>query len=132
MNSAASKSNNPRRLNPNRQPPEERNTAYTCGALNRMDAAVFGLIVADLIASPMDLRHPPDPGGLRVLETLELTTGGNVCNTGIAMARLGLKVAAAGMVGSDVLGNAIVERMNDAGLNTSAVFKSDKAQTSAT
>src|SRR5262245_49195658 len=97
-----------------------------------MDAAVFGLIVADLIASPMDLRHPPDPGGLRVLDTLELTTGGNVCNTGIAMAKLGLKVAAAGMVGNDVLGKAIIERMNDAGVDTSAVFKSDNAQTSAT
>src|SRR5437016_3001818 len=97
-----------------------------------MDAAIFGLIVADLIASPFDLRHPPEPGGLRVLKTLELTTGGNVCNTGMAMARLGSKVAATGMVGNDILGQALADRMNAAGVDTSAVFKTDKAQTSAT
>ena len=69
-----------------------------------MDAAIFGLIVADLIASPMNLRDPPAPGVLVTIKTIELTTGGNVCNTGIAMAKLGAKVAAAGMVGQDILG----------------------------
>ncbi len=97
-----------------------------------MDAAVFGLIVADLIAEPMDLRRPPPPGGLIPLNSLQLTTGGNVCNTGIAMARLGMQVAAAGMVGQDVLGKAVVERLNESGVDTSAVFASSAAQTSAT
>ena len=84
-----------------------------------MHAAIFGLIVADLIAEPMDLRHPPSPGGLMPLNSLQLTTGGNVCNTGIAMARLGMNIAAAGMVGEDVLGKALVERMAATGLDTS-------------
>jgi ribokinase len=97
-----------------------------------MDAAIFGLIVADLIAEPMDLRRPPAPGGLVPINSLQLTTGGNVCNTGIAMAKLGMKVAAAGMVGDDVLGKAVVERLRGAGLNTSAVFTTQEAQTSAT
>jgi sugar/nucleoside kinase (ribokinase family) len=97
-----------------------------------MDAAIFGLIVADLIASPMDLRNPPSPGGLAVLDTLELTTGGNVCNTGVAMAKLGLRVAAAGLVGEDVLGNAMIERLTQAGLDTACVFADSRAQTSAT
>jgi sugar/nucleoside kinase (ribokinase family) len=97
-----------------------------------MDAAIFGLIVADLIAEPMDLRRPPAPGGLVHLNSLQLTTGGNVCNTGIAMATLGLNVAAAGMVGEDVLGKALIERMAAAGLDTSAVFTNSAAQTSAT
>ncbi|HEV2293718.1 MAG TPA: carbohydrate kinase family protein [Tepidisphaeraceae bacterium] len=97
-----------------------------------MDAALFGLIVADLIASPMDLRHPPAPGGMAVLDTLELTTGGNVCNTGIAMAKLGMRVAAAGLVGSDVLGVAITDRLRQAGLDVACVFADARAQTSAT
>jgi sugar/nucleoside kinase (ribokinase family) len=80
----------------------------------------------------MDLRHPPKPGGLALLNSLTLTTGGNVCNTGIAMAKLGAKVAVAGMVGDDVLGSAVVERLKFAGLDTSAVFQSKTAQTSAT
>lgn len=97
-----------------------------------MDAAIFGLIVADLLASPMDIRRPPAPGGLQLVDRIELATGGNVPNTGIAMARLGMKVAAAGMVGTDVLGTAVVERLNQAGVDTSCVFADSRAQTSAT
>jgi len=97
-----------------------------------MDAAIFGLIVADVIGEPIDLRHPPPPGGLVVANSVTLTTGGNVCNAGIAMARLGMKVAAAGLVGNDVLGVAVTERMRQEGMDTSAVLVNEKAQTSAT
>ena len=97
-----------------------------------MDAAIFGLIVADVIAEPMDLRNPPRPGGLAFTNSVQLTSGGNVCNTGIAMAKLGMKVAAAGLVGKDVLGAAVTERLRQAGLDTSAVFATDQGQTSAT
>ena len=97
-----------------------------------MDAAIFGLIVADIIGEPIDLRRPPTPGGLTILNSISLTTGGNVCNTGIAMAKLGMKVAAAGLVGEDVLGSAMIDRLKHAGVATSAVFTTPKAQTSAT
>jgi sugar/nucleoside kinase (ribokinase family) len=98
----------------------------------QLDAAIFGLIVADLICEPMDIRNPPPPGGLHLINSISLTTGGNVCNTGIAMARLGMRVAAAGLVGADVLGQAVVDRLQESGLDTAAVFKTDRAQTSAT
>lgn len=97
-----------------------------------MNAAIFGLIVADVIAQPMDLRHPPSRGGLALANSITLTTGGNVCNTGIAMAKLGMKIAAAGLVGNDVLGVAVVERLRLAGVDTQAVFVNNQAQTSAT
>lgn len=97
-----------------------------------MNATLFGMIVADLIGEPIDLRRPPPPGGLRLVRSITLTTGGNVCNTGVAMARLGMKVAAAGLVGEDVLGSAVVDRLRFAGLDTSAVFTTPDAQTSAT
>jgi sugar/nucleoside kinase (ribokinase family) len=97
-----------------------------------MDATLFGLIVADIIAQPMGLRPPPARGGLQVVETVALTTGGNVCNVGLAMAKLGMKVAAAGMVGRDVLGKAVLERLQSVGMDTSAVIETNKAQTSAT
>ena len=35
------------------------------------------------------------------------------------MAKLGMQVAAAGLVGDDILGNAILERLQSAGLDTS-------------
>src|SRR5687768_17594900 len=96
-----------------------------------MHAAIFGLIVADLIAEPFDLRTPPPPGGLSILNSLQLTTGGNACNTAVAMAKLGMRVASAGLVGKDLLGAAIVDRLKDAGVDTLAVFVNDRAQTSA-
>jgi sugar/nucleoside kinase (ribokinase family) len=97
-----------------------------------MDAAIFGLIVADLIAEPVDLRRPPAPGGLVLCNSIQLTTGGNVCNTGIAMARMGMDVAAAGLVGTDVLGSAVIERLKGSGVDTTSVFRTPDAQTSAT
>ena len=98
-----------------------------------MDAAIFGLVVADLIASPMNLRQKlPAPGGLQMLDSIQLTTGGNVSNTGIAMAKLGMNVAAAGLVGNDILGHAMTDRLKQSGLDTACVFATDSAQTSAT
>jgi sugar/nucleoside kinase (ribokinase family) len=97
-----------------------------------MDATLFGLIVADIIAQPMGLRPPPAPGGLQIVNSVSLTTGGNVCNTGLAMAKLGMKVAAAGMVGRDVLGAAVLENLKRGGMDISAVIVNENAQTSAT
>ena len=97
-----------------------------------VDAAIFGLIVADLIASPFDLRNPPPPGGMSLIDSITLTTGGNVSNTGIAMAKLGQRVAAAGLVGKDILGSAVLKKLELEGIDTSAVFESEEAQTSAT
>ena len=96
-----------------------------------MDAALFGLIVADLIAEPMDLRRPPSAGGLALLNSIRLTTGGNVCNTGLAMAKLGMKVAAAGLVGKDALGRAVLDLLGHAGVTTTWCSTSPDAQTSA-
>jgi len=96
-----------------------------------MDAAIFGLIVADCIAEPMDLRQPPAPGGLSTLHSLTLTTGGNACNVSMAMSKLGMKAAAAGLIGEDVLGRAMLERLHDAGVDTRCIFATKAAQTSA-
>ncbi len=97
-----------------------------------MDAALFGMIVADVIAQPMDGRELPLPGGMRHVNSIQFATGGSVCNTGIAMARLGMNVAACGLIGEDVLGKALVEHIRAAGINTDAIFTSTDAQTSTT
>src|SRR4051794_18117728 len=96
-----------------------------------MDVAAFGLIVADLIVEPVGLRNPARAGGLAIASSISVTTGGNVCNSGIAMAKFGLKVGAAGMVGDDVLGRAVIDRLSREKLDTSAIFTTEKAQTSA-
>src|SRR5258706_9557444 len=96
-----------------------------------LDAAVFGLIVADIIAAPFALRTPPAPGGLSLVDSITLTTGGNVCNTGIAMAKLGMRAAAPGMVGNDILGWAGREKLELEWGDASTVVHSGAAPTSA-
>ena len=96
------------------------------------DVAIFGLIVADLVAAPFNLRNPPAPGGLSLIDSITLTTGGNVCNVAVAMAKLGMRVAAAGLIGKDILGSAVREKLEREGVDTAAVFESETAQTSAT
>src|SRR5258706_15460461 len=93
-----------------------------------MDATLFGLIVADIIAQPMGLRPPPAPGGLQIVNSVSLTTGGNVCNTGLAMAKLGMKVAAAGMVGRDVLGTAVGGGLKKVGIEKKIIVYTEKAK----
>ena len=71
-------------------------------------------------------------GGLQLLRSITLTTGGNVCNTGVAMAKLGMQVAAAGLIGMDGLGSAVIDRLTHAGVETSSILMTPQAQTSAT
>jgi fructokinase len=97
-----------------------------------MDAAIFGHILADILAEPMDLRRPPPPGGLYSINSVTMTSGGNVPNTSVPMARFGMKVAAAGMVGRDVFGDALLRKLTEAGVDTQFVAIDDSVQTSAT
>jgi sugar/nucleoside kinase (ribokinase family) len=97
-----------------------------------MDAAIFGLLVADIVAQPMELSAPPEPGGLTRLNSITLTSGGNACNVAIALAKLGMSVASCGLVGDDSLGRTIVERLREAGVNANGVTSDSRSQTSAT
>jgi ribokinase len=47
------------------------------------------------------------------------------------MARLGMRVAAAGLVGDDILGRAMIEQLNAAGVDSQLVVSDPRAQTSA-
>ena len=97
-----------------------------------MDAAIFGNIVADVIGRPMDLARPPAPGSMSLLDSLTLTTGGCVCNVALAMAKLGMSVAGAGLVGDDSLGETLDQRLSSGGVDTSCIRRDGRAQTSAT
>jgi sugar/nucleoside kinase (ribokinase family) len=96
------------------------------------DLAVFGLIVADVLARPMDIRRPPAPGGLVKVDQVALVPGGNVPNVGMAAAKLGLRVSAHGVTGDDALGQAVVSEMTRQKLDCSGVRALRGQQTSAT
>jgi sugar/nucleoside kinase (ribokinase family) len=97
-----------------------------------LDVVVAGLAVVDIIGKPVDLRRPPKAGGLQIIESLGMTTGGNVSNVGIDLARLGFRVGAISRVGNDSLGRFLLQEYRANGIDTTGISVDAKAQTSAT
>jgi len=97
-----------------------------------LDVVVAGLAVVDIIGKPIDLEHPPKKGGLRQIEDIVLTTGGNVSNVGIDLSKLGFRVGAVTRVGEDGLAQVLMQAYVSHGLDVSGVKVDRDAQTSAT
>ncbi len=96
------------------------------------DVVVAGLALVDVIGRPMDLRRPPPRGGLQLLESVTLTTGGNVSNCGIDLSKLGFRVAGISRVGEDPLGSFVRRHLTDHRVDTSGLMIDHREQTSAT
>ncbi|MBM4093059.1 MAG: hypothetical protein FJ276_27165, partial [Planctomycetes bacterium] len=65
------------------------------------DCVLCGSCVVDILVRPVRLDAAIGGGRLIHVEPIEVTTGGIVSNSGIAMARLGMRVAAFSLVGDD-------------------------------
>ncbi len=96
------------------------------------DCVVCGTCVADMLVRPVPLEQPIGGGRLVHVDPIALTTGGIVCNTGIALRRLGVTVAAAGMVGDDVWGREIRSRLDREDIRTGMMEMRDGVATSST
>ncbi|MBF8249102.1 MAG: PfkB domain-containing protein [Bacteroidetes bacterium] len=97
-----------------------------------LDVVVAGLAVVDIIGKPIDLEHPPKKGGLRQIEDIVLTTGGNVSNVGIDLSKLGFRVGAITRVGEDGFAQVLMRAYVSHGVDVSSVKVDRDAQTSAT
>lgn len=88
--------------------------ASRSGSLNSLpgavDAVVAGHVSLDLAPT---LRGPVtlEPGRLVVVGPALMSTGGVVCNTGLALHRLGVRVRLTGKVGADLFGRAVLEAL---------------------
>jgi sugar/nucleoside kinase (ribokinase family) len=87
------------------------------------DCIVCGSCVVDVLVRPVELDTPIGAGKLIRSEPLILTTGGIVSNSGITLARLGMRVGAFTYVGDDPWAEVIrtryaAERIDVAGLIT--------------
>ena len=82
-----------------------------------LDCIVCGSCVVDVLVRPVDLDAPIGGGRLVRSEPLVLTTGGIVSNSGITMARLGMRVAAFSYVGDDPWAEVIRRRYAAEGLD---------------
>jgi len=97
-----------------------------------LDVVIAGLAVVDIIGKPVDLEHPPKKGGLQVIDTIKMTTGGNVSNVGIDLCKRGSKVGAVTRIGNDSLGKVLLQQYEEHGMDCSGITTDDRAQTSAT
>ena len=96
------------------------------------DCVVVGSCVVDVLARPVALTGPIGTGRLIESEPLRLTTGGIVSNSGITMARLGMRVAAFTYVGDDEWAEVIRDRYAAEGIDTSSLLTHPNAATSTT
>lgn len=99
---------------------------------DRLDVVVAGLSVVDILGRPVDLGRLPRRGGLQVIDSITMTTGGNVPNYGIDLAKLGLRVGAVTRVGDDEFGRFVVRRLAGHGIDTTGVIVDRRRQTSST
>ncbi|MFM7206344.1 MAG: carbohydrate kinase family protein [Planctomycetaceae bacterium] len=97
-----------------------------------VDVVVCGTCVADLLVRPVPLEAPVGGGRLIHVDPIEVTTGGIVCNTGMAIRRLGGSVEAAAVVGGDLWGREIAARLAAAGIGTTALDQRAATATSTT
>jgi sugar/nucleoside kinase (ribokinase family) len=94
------------------------------------DCVVVGSCVVDVLARPVSLSDPIGRARLIESEPLELTTGGIVSNSGITLARLGMRVAAFTYVGDDEWAAVIRRRYAAEGIDTSYLLTHPERATS--
>lgn len=96
------------------------------------DCILCGTCVTDILVRPVTLTAALGGGRLFPVEPIEVTTGGIVCNTGIALRRLGMRVAAASLVGTDLWGDMIRRRLETEGIDTQCLESNPALATSTT
>ncbi len=90
--------------------------------MTAIDCVVFGETGIDLMVQPV----PQDKALAELrphheVDHIRAVTGGNVPNAGTALARLGLLVAAATLIGEDEWGDLVLRRLEAEGIDTSHV-----------
>lgn len=102
-----------------------------------MEAIVAGHLCLDMTpildrtGSVYDVREVLAPGKTVAVDGLNVTTGGVVANTGIALTVLGVETRVMGIVGNDLIGQAVLDVLRPHGLDA-GVLVVDHERTSYT
>ncbi len=97
-----------------------------------IDCMVCGTCVADILVRPVPLSEPVGGGRLFHVEPIEVTVGGIVCNSGTGLKRLGMRVAAASLVGDDLWAGVVRARLAAEGIDTQPLESRSGLATSTT
>ena len=88
--------------------------ASRSGSLNSIPGAVEAVVAGHIsldLSPALDGPVTLEPGQLVVVGPALLSTGGVVCNTGLALHRLGVRVRLTGKVGADLFGRAVLDAL---------------------
>lgn len=94
------------------------------------DVTCLGILVADVVGKPVDIM--PERGKLTLVDRMELHGGGCANNTGIGLAKIGVKTTVIGKVGNDGFGDFMVNSLTRSGVDCSGVVRDEETATSAT
>jgi len=95
-----------------------------------VDVVCLGIIVADVIARPVD--DLPGPGSLGFVDGIGVHGGGCGLNTASALVALGLEAGVAGKVGADPLGDFLLRLLDERRVAREGVLRDPGVATSAT
>jgi sugar/nucleoside kinase (ribokinase family) len=94
-----------------------------------MTTIAMGVHVVDVLARPIEAI--PEGQGGQLVEQIRVTPAGSAGGTAVTLAKLGADVRSAGAIGTDALGDVMIELLSRFGVDTSMLVRRDDVQTSA-
>jgi sugar/nucleoside kinase (ribokinase family) len=94
-----------------------------------MKAIALGVHVVDVLVRPVEAI--PEGQGGQLVEQIRITPAGSAGGTAITLAKLGAHVASAGAIGTDALGDTLIDLLGRFGVDTKLLVRRDGVQTSA-
>jgi len=94
------------------------------------DVTCLGILVADVIGKPVE--QLPERGKLALVDRMELHIGGCASNTGVGLAKIGVKTAVIGKVGDDGFGDFLINALERSGVDCTGIVRDKQSLTSAT
>lgn len=94
-----------------------------------MVVIAMGVHVVDVLARPI-VEIPAGQGG-QLVEEIKLTAAGSAGGTAVTLAKLGADVRSAGAIGTDALGDVMIDLLERRGIRTDLLIRREGVQTSA-
>jgi sugar/nucleoside kinase (ribokinase family) len=99
------------------------------GAATPQTVIAMGVHVVDVLARPIE-AIPAGQGG-QLVDEIRITPAGSAGGTAVTLAKLGAHVRSAGAIGTDALGDVMLELLGRFGIDTSLLVRREGVQTSA-
>jgi sugar/nucleoside kinase (ribokinase family) len=96
---------------------------------SRMTVVALGVHVVDVLVRPVTAI--PEGQGGQLVEQIAITAAGTAGGTAITLAKLGATVHSAGAIGTDALGDVLIDLLRRHSVDTTHLIRRDGVQTSA-